>query len=201
MRLEGEAMMGVFFLFVGVVVVGCGLFVGPVTAAAVILDPARPIEGLADSKLLTEQRREALEIEIKEKALAWAVAHAEVEEIDTRNILWASMLAMKRAVLALHTVPLLALVDGDRCPAELPCRAEAIVKGDETVPAISAASILAKVARERELVRLDAHYPGYGFAQHKGYTTRAHVTALERLGATPIHRRSFEPVRRVLKPA
>src|SRR3569832_1519129 len=135
MRHEAEAMMGEINLIAGVDEAGRGPLAGPVTAAAVILDPARPIEGLADSMLLTVQRREALEIEIKVKALAWAVALAEVEEIDTRNFLWASMLAMTRAVLALHTVPLLALVDGDRCPAELPCRAEAIVKGDETVPA------------------------------------------------------------------
>lgn len=191
-------MVNEIILAAGVDEAGRGPLAGPVTAAAVILDPARPVEGLADSKQLTEQRRAELEIEIKYKALAWAVAHAEVEEIDTLNILWASMLAMRRAVLALRTLPLLVLVDGDRCPGELPCPSQAIVKGDETVPAISAASILAKVARDRELVRLDAHYPGYGFAQHKGYTTRAHVTALERLGATPIHRRSFEPVRRVL---
>lgn len=185
-------------LIAGVDEAGRGPLAGPVTAAAVILDPARPIDGLADSKALSGAQRAALEIEIKEKALAWAVAHAEVEEIDTLNILWASMLAMRRAVVALHTPPLLALIDGDRCPAELPCRSQAIVKGDESVPAISAASILAKVARDRELVRLDAHYPGYGFAQHKGYTTREHVAALEQLGATPIHRRSFEPVKRVL---
>lgn len=185
-------------LITGVDEAGRGPLAGPVTAAAVILDSARPIEGLADSKLLTQQRREELEIEIKQKALAWAVAHAEVEEIDTLNILWASMLAMRRAVLALHVAPLLALIDGDRSPAGLPCRSEAIVRGDETVPAISAASILAKVARDRELIRLDAHYPGYGLARHKGYTTREHVSALEKLGATPIHRRSFEPVRRVL---
>lgn len=185
-------------LIAGVDEAGRGPLAGPVMAAAVILDPARPIEGLADSKMLTQKQRDALEIEIKEKALTWAVARADVDEIDALNILWASMLAMKRAVHALQVAPLLALIDGDRCPRELQCPSQAVVRGDETVPAISAASILAKVARDRELVRLDAHYPGYGFAQHKGYTTRGHVAALELLGATPIHRRSFEPVRRVL---
>lgn len=188
-------------LIAGVDEAGRGPLAGPVVAAAVILDPARPVVGLADSKLLSERQRVELELEIKEKALAWAVARADVDEIDALNILWASMLAMRRAVLALSTAPLLALVDGDRCPAELPCPAQAIVKGDETVAAISAASILAKVARDRELTALDAQYPGYGFAQHKGYSTRGHVAALELLGACPIHRRSFEPVRRVLRPS
>lgn len=186
------------FLIAGVDEAGRGPLAGPVMAAAVILDPARPIAGLADSKKLSERQRDALENEIKEKAWAWAVARAEVEEIDTLNILWASMLAMRRAVLALSSAPVLALVDGNRCP-ELPCRAEAVIKGDQTVPAISAASILAKVARDRELIVLETRYPGYGFAQHKGYPTKDHVAALERLGATPVHRRSFGPVRRVLK--
>lgn len=188
-------------LIAGVDEAGRGPLAGPVVAAAVILDPARPVAGLADSKLLSERQRAELELEIKEHALAWAVARADVDEIDALNILWASMLAMRRAVLALSTAPLLALIDGDRCPAELPCPAQAIVKGDETVAAISAASILAKVARDRELTALDAQYPGYGFAQHKGYSTRGHVAALELLGACPIHRRSFEPVRRVLRPS
>lgn len=178
---------------------GRGPLAGPVTAAAVILDPSRPIAGLADSKKLTERRREALEKEIKEKALAWAVARAEVEEIDTLNILHASLLAMRRAVEALSPAPQLALVDGNRCPPSLPCRAEAIVRGDQTVPAISAASILAKVARDRELLNLEACYPGYGFARHKGYPTRDHLEALELLGVTPVHRRSFGPVRKLLK--
>jgi ribonuclease HII len=168
-------------------------------AAAVILDPARPIAGLADSKQLTERRRDALEIEIKEKALAWAVARAEVEEIDSLNILQATLLAMQRAVAALYPAPQLALIDGNRCPSVLPCRAEAIVRGDQTVPAISAASILAKVARDRELLMLEERYPGYGFAKHKGYPTKDHVAALEKLGASLVHRRSFEPVRKVLK--
>ena len=182
----------------GVDEAGRGPLAGPVMAAAVILDPARPITGLADSKQLTEKQREALEEEIKEKALAWAVARAEVEEIDTLNILWASMLAMERAVIALYLAPQLVLVDGNRCPSSLPCRAEAVIKGDQSVPAISAASILAKVARDRELSVLDEQFPGYGFARHKGYPTKDHVAALERLGVTPVHRRSFGPVRRLL---
>ncbi len=185
-------------LTAGVDEAGRGPLAGPVVAAAVILDPARPIIGLADSKKLMERQREALEEEIMEKALAWAVARAEVEEIDTLNILHASLLAMRRAVAALNPMPDLALVDGNRCPPSLPCRAEAIVKGDQTVPAISAASILAKVARDRELLVLDIHYPGYGFARHKGYPTKDHVAALEELGVSPVHRRSFGPVRRLL---
>lgn len=185
-------------LTAGVDEAGRGPLAGPVMAAAVILNPARPIVGLADSKKLTERQREALEAEIKGKALAWAVARAEVEEIDTLNILHASLLAMGRAVAALNPAPQLALVDGNRCPPSLPCRAEAIVKGDQTVPAISAASILAKVARDRQLLSLDAHYPGYGFAKHKGYPTKDHLAALEELGVTPVHRRSFGPVRRLL---
>ena len=185
-------------LTAGVDEAGRGPLAGPVMAAAVILDPLRPIAGLADSKKLSERRRDALEAEIKEKALAWSVACAEVEEIDALNILHASMLAMQRAILALNPAPLLALIDGNRCPSPLPCRSEAIVKGDQTVPAISAASILAKVARDRELLTLEDLYPGYGFAKHKGYPTKDHVAALEKLGVTPIHRRSFEPVRRLL---
>ena len=190
--------ISVALLTAGVDEAGRGPLAGPVVAAAVILDPARPIIGLADSKKLMERQREALEEEIMEKALAWAVARAEVEEIDTLNILHASLLAMRRAVAALNPMPDLALVDGNRCPPSLPCRAEAIVKGDQTVPAISAASILAKVARDRELLVLDIHYPGYGFARHKGYPTKDHVAALEELGVSPVHRRSFGPVRRLL---
>jgi ribonuclease HII len=185
-------------LTAGVDEAGRGPLAGPVMAAAVILDPGRCIAGLADSKQLTERRRDSLEDEIKEKALAWAVARAEVEEIDTLNILHATMLAMQRAVAALQPAPQLALVDGNRCPSSLTCRAEAVVKGDQTVPAISAASILAKVARDRELLALEERYPGYGFAKHKGYPTRDHMAALEKLGVTPIHRRSFGPVRRML---
>lgn len=184
-------------LVAGVDEVGRGPLAGPVVAAAVILDPARPIAGLADSKKLSEAKREALAPIIRERALAWALGRAEVEEIDTLNILHASLLAMRRAVLALSTAPELALIDGNRCP-ELPCPAEAVVKGDSRVAAISAASIIAKVARDREMVELDAHYPGYGLAGHKGYPSPAHLDALERLGVTPIHRRSFAPVRRLL---
>lgn len=186
-------------LTAGVDEAGRGPLAGPVMAAAVILDPQRPIAGLADSKQLSARRRDALEEEIMEKALAWAVARAEVEEIDTLNILHASMLAMQRAVAALSPAPVLALIDGNRCPSPLPCRAEAVIKGDQTVPAISAASILAKVARDRELLKLEELYPGYGFARHKGYPTKDHVACLDRLGVTPVHRRSFGPVRRALK--
>jgi ribonuclease HII len=167
---------------------------GPVVAAAVILDPHRPIAGIDDSKRLRPLRRVALELEIKTRALAWSVAAASVEEIDRLNILRAALLAMRRAVEGLGLAPVGVLVDGNRCP-ELTCPAEAIVGGDASVPAISAASILAKVARDREMERLDACFPGYGFALHKGYPTRAHLAALTRLGPCPEHRRSFRPVR------
>ena len=185
-------------LVAGVDEVGRGPLAGPVVTAAVILDPKRPIEGLMDSKKLSESRREILAKQIKEYALAWAIGRAEVEEIDEINILQATMLAMQRAIAALDPQPGHALVDGNRCPA-LPCTAEAIIKGDGTVPAISAASIIAKVTRDNELVALDAEYPGYGLAGHKGYPTKAHVAALNKLGVTPIHRRSFAPVRRALE--
>ncbi|HHI94341.1 MAG TPA: ribonuclease HII [Gammaproteobacteria bacterium] len=182
----------------GVDEVGRGPLAGPVVTAAVILDPEQPISGLADSKALSEKKREALFDEIRKKAKAWAIGRAEVEEIDKINILQATMLAMQRAVAGLALQPGHVLVDGNRCP-ELPCTAEAIIKGDGKVPAISAASIIAKVTRDREMVLLDVRYPGYGLAGHKGYPTKAHMTALQDLGATPIHRRSFAPVRRVLK--
>ncbi len=185
-------------LVAGVDEVGRGPLCGPVVTAAVILDPARPIEGLNDSKKLTEARREALFDEIREKAVAWCIARAEVEEIDQLNILHATMLAMQRAVAGLHIQPDLVLVDGNRCPA-LPMRSEPVVKGDSRVPAIAAASILAKVARDREMLELDQHYPGYGIAGHKGYPTPVHLAALRALGATPIHRRSFGPVRKALE--
>lgn len=191
-------MSSLYLLLAGVDEVGRGPLAGPVVAAAVILDPARPIVGLADSKALTEKRRQALDIEIREKALAWALGRAEVEEIDALNILQASLLAMQRAVAALSVVPQRALVDGNRCPL-LACPAEAVTKGDQTVPAISAASIIAKVARDAEMVALDAIYPGYGFAVHKGYPTKAHLEALARLGVLHIHRRSFAPVRKLLR--
>jgi len=185
-------------LIAGVDEVGRGPLAGPVVTAAVILDPARPISGLADSKVLSEARREALYDEIRGKALAWAIGRAEVEEIDDINILQATLLAMQRAVAALPLPPQHVLVDGNRCPA-LPCSAEAIIKGDGCVPVISAASILAKVTRDREMVELDRCYPGYGLAGHKGYPTKAHMAALAELGVTPIHRRSFAPVRRLLE--
>lgn len=181
----------------GVDEVGRGPLAGPVVAAAVILDPLRPIEGLADSKALSETKRERLAETIRQRALAWALGRAEVEEIDRINILQASLLAMQRAVAALPVPPQFALIDGNRCPS-LPCPAEAVVKGDARVPAISAASILAKVVRDRELVELDARYPGYGLAKHKGYPSRQHLEALASLGVTPIHRRSYAPVRRLL---
>lgn len=177
--------------------VGRGPLAGPVVAAAVILDPANPIEGLLDSKRLSESRREQLAAQIQEQALAWAVGRAEVEEIDRLNILQASLLAMQRAAAALDPAPLEALVDGNRCP-ELVCPGRAVVKGDDCVPAIMAASILAKVSRDREMVALAEHYPGYGLEKHKGYPTKAHIAALQSLGVTEIHRRSFGPVRKLL---
>ena len=182
----------------GVDEVGRGPLCGPVVTAAVILDPARPIEGLNDSKKLSERKRDALFDEIKEKALAWCIARAEVEEIDQLNILHATMLAMQRAVQGLSVKPTLAMIDGNRCP-KLPCRAEAVIKGDGKIPEISAASILAKVSRDREMAEMEKLYPGYGIAGHKGYPTRVHMEALKKLGATPIHRRSFRPVREVIE--
>jgi len=181
----------------GVDEVGRGPLAGPVVAAAVILDPTRPIAGLVDSKKISEKKRERLALEIREKALAWALGRAEVEEIDDINILQASLLAMKRAVEQLHPLPHRALIDGNRCP-QLACPAEAIIKGDATVEVISAASIIAKVARDQEMVELDLCYPGYGLAQHKGYPTKMHIAALNELGVTHIHRRSFGPVKRLL---
>ncbi len=185
------------YLIAGVDEVGRGPLAGPVVAAAVILDPARPIPGLADSKKLTEKRRELLSGQIREQALAWSLGRAEVEEIDRINILQASLLAMQRAVEGLSVAPHKALVDGNKLP-RLACLAQAIVGGDSSVEAISAASIIAKVARDRELVGLDSQYPGYGLAKHKGYPTKFHMEALRNLGVTPIHRRSFGPVKRLL---
>lgn len=181
----------------GVDEVGRGPLAGPVVAAAVILDPDQPIEGLADSKKLTERRREALFEAIQARALAWAIAEASVQEIDTLNILQASLLAMRRAVEQLEPAPTHALVDGNRSPG-LACPTTLVVGGDAVEPAISAASILAKVTRDRQLVMLDDSYPGYGLARHKGYPTAAHLDALRRLGVTPVHRRSFAPVRELL---
>lgn len=185
-------------LLAGVDEVGRGPLIGPVVAAAVILDPEQPIEGLADSKKISEKRREYLAGEIKSRALAWSVAEASVLEIDDINILHASLLAMRRAVEALQPMAEFVLVDGNRCP-DLPCPAGAVIKGDSRVAAISAASILAKVARDQQMHEMDTIYPGYGLAKHKGYPTKAHFEALELLGITPEHRRSFGPVRRLLE--
>jgi ribonuclease HII len=182
-------------LVAGVDEAGRGPLAGPVVAAAVILDPARPIPGLDDSKVLKESAREALFPLIQERALAWAVARAEVEEIDRLNILQATMLAMRRAIQALSPAAQHALIDGNRCPEGLPCSSEWVIDGDAKVAAISAASILAKVTRDREMVLLDQTYPGYGFAGHKGYGTPEHLKALDTLGPCAIHRRSFAPVR------
>lgn len=187
-------------LIAGLDEAGRGPLAGPVFAAAVILDPARSIVGLADSKKLSAARREQLAVEIRSKALAWALGRAGVAEIDRLNILQAALLAMQRAVAALPIAPAQALVDGNRCPP-LACPCRAIVKGDATVPAISAASILAKVARDAELCELHDRYPHYGFAQHKGYPTAAHLAALRRFGPCPEHRRSFAPVTAVLQTA
>ena len=181
----------------GVDEAGRGPLAGPVAAAAVILDPARPIRGLKDSKQLSPTQRETLADEVKTHALAWAVAWADHREIDELNILQASLLAMSRAVAALSLAPVQVLVDGNRCP-RVPYPVSAIVKGDSKVPAISAASILAKVERDAAMLRLDAQYPGYGFAEHKGYPTAAHLAALERQGVSAVHRRSYAPVRRCL---
>lgn len=182
----------------GVDEVGRGPLCGPVVTAAVILDPASPIVGLNDSKKLSEKKRDVLFEEIKERALAWSIGRAEVHEIDELNILHATMLAMQRAVAGLSVKPELALIDGNRCP-DLPCPAEAVVKGDGRIPEIGAASILAKVTRDREMVELEKLYPGYGIAVHKGYPTKVHIDALKKLGATAIHRRSFRPVREALE--
>jgi len=176
---------------------GRGPLAGPVVAAAVILDPAREIPGLADSKALRPRVRERLAHEIQVHAAAWAVARAEVEEIDRLNILQATLLAMCRAVQALGQTPVLALVDGSVAPP-LTCTVRTVVGGDGLEPAISAASILAKVARDGEMCALHAQYPDYGFDRHKGYPTAAHLAALQRHGPSPVHRRSFEPVRRLL---
>ena len=184
-------------LLAGVDEAGRGPLAGDVVAAAVILDPARPVPGLRDSKKLSAARREALAGQIRERALAWAVARASVSEIDEFNILQAALLAMHRAVRALEPQPLEVLVDGNRLP-RWRYVSQPVVGGDDRVPAIAAASILAKVQRDRELVDLERQYPGYGFAAHKGYPTASHLEALRTLGVTPVHRRSFGPVRALL---
>lgn len=182
----------------GVDEVGRGPLAGPVVAAAVILDPANPVAGLMDSKKLSEKRRELLAEQIKQHALAWAIARVDVDAIDRLNILHASLLAMRHAVEQLSVNPDFILVDGNRCPANLSVPSEAVVKGDERVACISAASIIAKVARDQEMVAMDQLYPGYGMAKHKGYPTKAHIEALQRQGVSEIHRRSFGPVKKVL---
>jgi ribonuclease HII len=181
----------------GVDEAGRGPLAGPVFAAAVILDPVRPIEGLRDSKKLTEAKRDALAIEIKAHALAWHIAQCSEAEIDRLNILQATMLAMRRAVEGLILQPTLALIDGNRCPV-MTLRSEAIVKGDDKVPAISAASILAKTARDAALQILHAQYPQYAFDRHKGYPTALHMERLQLHGVSPVHRTSYAPVRALL---
>jgi len=181
----------------GVDEAGRGPLAGPVFAAAVILDPDKPIAGLRDSKKLSEAQRDALAAEIKENALAWSIAQCSEQEIDALNILQATMLAMRRAIEGLRVTPTLALIDGNRCPV-VGVLTEAIVKGDDKVPAISAASILAKTARDAALMQLHAQYPEYAFDQHKGYPTALHLERLRMHGASPVHRRSYAPVRAVL---
>ncbi|SUT86950.1 ribonuclease HII [Actinobacillus ureae] len=184
-------------LIAGVDEVGRGPLVGAVVTAAVILDPNNPIEGLADSKKLSEKKRLLLAEEIKAKALCWSLGRAEPEEIDQLNILHATMLAMQRAVAGLNIWPDFVLVDGNYIPT-LPMPAQAVIKGDSLVAEISAASILAKVARDQEMDELDKQYPEYGFAKHKGYPTKLHFEKLEQFGATPFHRKSFAPVKKIL---
>lgn len=180
-------------LIAGVDEAGRGPLAGPVIAAAVVLNPAKPIKGLMDSKMLTANQREQLFEMIRTRAMAWSVARGTVNEIDTINILQASLLAMQRAVAKLSIMPELILVDGNICPT-FSCKASAIIRGDELEPAISAASIVAKVLRDRYMKMLDRKYPNYGFAQHKGYATAKHLAVLKTHGPTRIHRRSFSPV-------
>ncbi len=185
-------------LVAGIDEAGRGPLAGPVFAAAVILDRDKPIEGLRDSKKLSPKERSALEPIIKERALSWAVASSSVEEIEQLNILQATLLAMKRAVLSLKIKPTLLLIDGNRMP-KMPFRMRTIVKGDDKVPAISAASILAKTAHDRLFETYAIKYPGYGFESHMGYGTHEHIVAIERRGVLPIHRKTFEPIASVLK--
>lgn len=185
-------------IIAGVDEVGRGPLAGAVVAAAVILDPNNPIEGLTDSKKISEKKRMLLDVEIREKALAWSLGRAEAAEIDEINILQASLLAMKRAVLGLSVQPDHLKIDGKFC-IDMSCSMEAIIKGDLTEKEISAASIIAKVARDKEMIELDKRYPEYGFAGHKGYPTKAHREALLHYGVSPEHRRSFKPVRDCLE--
>ena len=191
-------MSGARLLVCGIDEAGRGPLAGPVVTAAVILDPRRPIEGLADSKVLSSARRDVLAGQIRERALAWALGRAEVEEIDCLNILQATLLAMRRAVAALGVAPATVLVDGNRCP-DLAFPVRAVVRGDAAVPCISAASILAKTARDAEMRALHARFPDYGFDVHKGYPTAAHVAALRAHGASPVHRITFHPVRDLVR--
>ncbi|MEO5624508.1 MAG: ribonuclease HII [Dokdonella sp.] len=184
----------------GVDEAGRGPLAGPVVVAAVILDSARPIRGLADSKVLCEADRERLAPRIRERAIAYAIITVDIDEIERLNILGATLVGMTRALLALSTVPTFALIDGNRLPKSLPCPARAIIGGDASQAAISAASILAKTARDKLMREMDFAHPGYGFAQHKGYPTPEHFAALEQLGPCAIHRRGFAPVRRLLAP-
>jgi ribonuclease HII len=185
-------------LVAGVDEVGRGPLAGDVVTAAVILDPANPIEGLNDSKKISEKKRDILFDIICEKAMSWSIARASVAEIDELNILHASLLAMKRAVEALDVQPEHVLVDGNKLP-KWSYSAEAVIKGDGRVEAIGAASILAKVTRDREMIAYEEQFPGYGFAQHKGYPTKLHRDAIQSLGVTPIHRRSYAPVNEALE--
>lgn len=188
-------------LVAGVDEAGRGPLAGPVFAAAVILDPSQPIAGLADSKKLGAKRREALAAEIRERALAWAIAQTDVQTIDQLNILQATLLAMRQACASLVPVPQLILIDGNRLPSDLPSPARSIIGGDALEPAISAASILAKTARDAYCLDLHAQYPQYAFDQHKGYGTVLHLARLMEYGPCPAHRRSFAPVRRALQAA
>jgi len=181
----------------GIDEVGIGPLAGPVVAAAVLLDAECPISELADSKAVTPIRREALAAAIREQALSWGLGWASVEEIDALNVLRASHLAMQRACRQLAITPEMVIVDGNKTP-RFPVPSIAVIKGDQLVPQISAASILAKVARDKAMVQLDDYFPGYGFAKHKGYPTKQHLAALAQLGATPVHRRTFAPVRDAL---
>lgn len=185
-------------LVAGVDEAGRGPLAGPVVAAAVILDASNPVDGLADSKVLAPSRREELDALIRERCVAWGLGWADAAEIDSLDILQATMLAMRRALAALTVAPAHVIVDGNRCPdlrgIDLECTIEAVVKGDATVACVSAASVIAKVARDAHMRELDGLYPGYGFAEHKGYPTAAHVAALRRLGPSAVHRRSFAPV-------
>jgi ribonuclease HII len=188
-------------LVAGVDEAGRGPLAGPLAVAAVILDPSRPIRGLDDSKKLTEAKREALYARIVERALAWCVVMIEVDEIDRLNIFHATMAGMSRAVAGLSLTAHEAVIDGNQLPRDLPCPGRAIIGGDARVPAISAASILAKVSRDRLMVAMEDVHPGYGFALHKGYSTPLHLASLEQLGPCREHRRSFAPVGRLLQPA